>query len=127
MSASAKSFLVLGSLNAALGVLCGAFGAHALKVRLSADMLAAWQTGVLYQLVHALGLMLVGLAAKQDTGSACLRWSGWLMLAGIVLFSGSLYLLSASGMRWPGMITPLGGFCFVAAWLALALAALKST
>lgn len=126
MPATAKIFLVMGSINAALGVLCGAFGAHALKARLPADLLAAWQTGVHYQLFHALGLLVVGLAANHMAGSASLKWSGWLMLAGIVLFSGSLYLLSLTGMRWPGVIAPLGGLSFIAAWVLLAAAALRS-
>jgi uncharacterized membrane protein YgdD (TMEM256/DUF423 family) len=126
MPSTAKLFLAIGSINAALGVLCGAFGAHALKTRLSADLLAAWQTGVHYQLVHALGLLVVGLAAHHLASSASLKWSGWLMFTGIVLFSGSLYLLSITGMRWAGLITPLGGVSFIAAWILLAVAAVKS-
>ena len=123
MHQTAKTFLVLGGLNAALAVLFGAFGAHGLKTRLSADMLAVYQTGVHYHLFHALGLLAVGLVALHIPDSASLRWSGWLMLIGIVLFSGSLYALSMSGLHWLGTITPFGGVSFIAAW-ALFVAAL---
>ena len=126
MPQTAKVFLILGSVNAALVVLLGAFGAHALKARLSAEMLAVYQTGVHYHLFHALGLLAAGLAAMQIPDSAYLRWSGWLMLAGIVLFSGSLYLLSVSGLRWLGMITPFGGVAFIVAWMLFAAAIAKS-
>jgi uncharacterized membrane protein YgdD (TMEM256/DUF423 family) len=122
----AKAFLILGSVNAALVVLLGAFGAHALKARLSVEMLAVYQTGVHYHLFHALGLLAAGLAAMQIPDSGYLRWSGWLMLAGIVLFSGSLYLLSVSGLRWLGMITPFGGVAFIVAWMLFAAAIAKS-
>ncbi len=126
MSQTAKVFLILGGFNAALVVLLGAFGAHALKARLSAEMLAVYQTGVHYHLFHALGLVAVGLVATQIPASAYLRWSGWLMLAGIVLFSGSLYVLSVSGLRWLGMITPFGGVAFIAAWIVFVIAIAKS-
>jgi uncharacterized membrane protein YgdD (TMEM256/DUF423 family) len=126
MPQTAKVFLILGSVNAALVVLLGAFGAHALKARLPAEMLAVYQTGVHYHLFHALGLLAAGLVATQIPDSAYLRWSGWLMLAGIVLFSGSLYLLSVSGLRWLGMITPFGGVAFIVAWMLLAAAIAKS-
>ena len=117
MPQTAKLFLILGSFNAALVVLLGAFGAHALKARLSTEMLAVYQTGVHYHLFHALGLLAVGLVATQVTDSSYLRWSGWLMLVGIILFSGSLYLMSVSGLRWLGMITPFGGISFIIAWI----------
>jgi len=123
---TAKVFLILGGLNAALVVLLGAFGAHALKARLSAEMLAVYQTGVHYHLFHALGLIAVGLVATQIPASAYLKWSGWLMLAGIILFSGSLYVLSVSGLRWLGMITPFGGVAFIAAWIVFVIAIAKS-
>jgi uncharacterized membrane protein YgdD (TMEM256/DUF423 family) len=126
MPQTAKLFLILGSCNAALVVLLGAFGAHALKARLPAEMLAVYQTGVHYHLFHALGLLAAGLVATQIPDSAYLRWSGWLMLTGIILFSGSLYLLSVSGLRWLGMITPFGGVAFIAAWMLLVAAITKS-
>ena len=96
MFPTAKLFLILGGINAALVVLLGAFGAHALKARLTAEMLAVYQTGVHYHLFHALGLLVVGLVATQIADSTYLKWSGWLMLTGIILFSGSLYVLSVS-------------------------------
>ena len=126
MVPTAKVFLILGGLNAALVVLLGAFGAHALKARLSAEMLAVYQTGVHYHLFHALGLIAVGLVATQIPASAYLKWSGWLMLAGIILFSGSLYVLSVSGLSWLGMITPFGGVAFIAAWIVFVIAIAKS-
>ena len=112
VSPTAKLFLILGGINAALVVLLGAFGAHALKARLTAEMLAVYQTGVHYHLFHALGLLVVGLVATQIADSTYLKWSGWLMLAGIVLFSGSLYVLNISGLRRLGMVTPTGGIAF---------------
>jgi uncharacterized membrane protein YgdD (TMEM256/DUF423 family) len=127
MPQTAKVFLILGGINAALVVLLGAFGAHALKARLSVDMLAVYQTGVHYHLFHALGLIAVGLAVTQISDSAYLRWSGWLMLAGIVLFSGSLYVLSVSGLHWLGMVTPFGGISFIVAWILFVMAIVKSS
>jgi uncharacterized membrane protein YgdD (TMEM256/DUF423 family) len=118
-----RLFVVLGALNAAAAVVLGAFGSHALKTRLPADLLAVYQTGNLYHFFHALGLILIGLAAARWADSVLLRNSGWLMLAGIVLFSGSLYLLSFTGQRWLGAVTPFGGLAFIAAWLLLAVAA----
>ena len=125
MPFTAKLFLALGAAAAALGAVLGAFGAHALKARLSADMLAVWQTAVQYHLWHALGLVAIGTLAFHLPASAPLKWAGWLMLAGIVLFSGSLYILAASGVRWVGAITPFGGGCFIAGWLAVAYAVLR--
>jgi uncharacterized membrane protein YgdD (TMEM256/DUF423 family) len=122
-----KLFLVIGSACAALGVILGAFGAHALKSRLPETLLAAWQTGVLYHLVHSLGLMVIGAALLHFPASALIRASGWLMLAGIVLFSGSLYLLSAAGMRWLGPATPVGGAAFILAWLLFAAGIVRSS
>ena len=126
MSPTAKLFLILGGLNAALAVVLGAFGAHGLKARMTAEMLAVYQTGVHYHLFHALGLLVVGLVATQIADSVFLRWSGWLMLAGIILFSGSLYMLSVSGLRWLGMVTPFGGMAFIAAWVVFVVAILKA-
>jgi len=124
MLPAAKLFVLLGALAAAIGVALGAFGAHALKSRLSADMLAVWQTAVQYHLWHALGLVAIGLLAQHLPASVPVRIAGWLMLAGIVLFSGSLYVLAVSGLRSLGALTPFGGACFIFAWLALALAVL---
>ena len=126
MSPTAKLFLILGGINAALVVMLGAFGAHGLKTKLTAEMLAVYQTGVHYHLFHALGLLAVGLVATQMADSVYLKWSGWLMLVGIILFSGSLYVLSVSGLRWLGMVTPFGGVAFIAAWIVFVIAIAKS-
>lgn len=126
MPTTAKLFLILGAVNAALVVMFGAFSAHALKTRLPAEMLTVYQTGVHYHLFHALGLLIVGLLATQLPASGYLKWSGGLMLAGIVLFSGSLYLLSMAGWRALGVVTPFGGVAFMAAWVVFAVALLKA-
>lgn len=126
MQPTAKLFLILGALNAALVVMLGAFGAHGLKTKISVEMLAVYQTGVHYHLFHALGLMVVGLVAMQITDSAYLKWSGWSMLAGIVLFSGSLYVLSVTGARWLGAVTPFGGLSFIVAWMLFVVALIRN-
>jgi uncharacterized membrane protein YgdD (TMEM256/DUF423 family) len=126
MPAAAKLFLTLGALAAALGVALGAFGAHALRAKLPPDLLAVYRTGVEYHFYHALGLVLVGLAALHLPDSAPLKAAGWTMLAGIVLFSGSLYLLAVTGVRALGAVTPVGGVAFMVAWALFAWAALRS-
>jgi uncharacterized membrane protein YgdD (TMEM256/DUF423 family) len=127
MPATAKLFILLGALAGAAGVVFGAFGAHALKARLGSDMLAVWQTAVQYHFWHALGLIAIGiLIALALPGSVLLRWAGWLMVAGILLFSGSLYALALSGARSLGAVTPFGGVAWIAAWVLLAAAVLKS-
>lgn len=118
-------YIAWGSLAAFCGVGLGAFGAHVLKTRIPASMLAVYQTGVEYHLVHALGLVLVGGLVQQAPTLRLLHWAGRLLLAGIVLFSGSLYLLAVTGIRPLGMITPFGGVAFLGGWALLALAALK--
>lgn len=123
---NARWFLLLGAANAALAILLGAFGAHSLKTHLAVDMMAVYQTGLQYHLFHALGLLAAGFALKQIGDSAWLRWSGWLMLAGIVIFSGSLYILSVTGWKWLGAVTPLGGIAFMAAWVLFAVAVMKA-
>jgi uncharacterized membrane protein YgdD (TMEM256/DUF423 family) len=122
----ARTFIALGSINAALAVILGAFGAHALKARLSPEMLSVYHTASQYQFYHALGMLLVAALASQLNSSGALRLSGFLMLAGIVLFSGSLYLLAVTGVTWLGAITPLGGLAFIAAWVVLAYAAVRA-
>jgi uncharacterized membrane protein YgdD (TMEM256/DUF423 family) len=126
MTTGAKTFLALGGAAALLAVTLGAFGAHALKNRVPPEMLAVWHTGIEYHIFHALGLLAVGFAAAQVPESALLRWSGWLMLAGIVLFSGSLYALALSGRTWLGAVTPVGGLAFVAAWALFVAAVMRS-
>jgi len=122
---NARLFLTAGALLAALGVAMGAFGAHALKSTLSADRMAVYHTAVQYHLWHALGLLLVGVLMGQGLSSALLNTSGWLMLAGLVVFSGSLYVLTLSGVRWLGMVTPVGGVALIAAWIVLAIAVVR--
>ena len=122
----AKFYLLLGSINALLVVLIGAFGAHGLKARLTAENMAIFQTGVQYHFYHAVGLILVGLIATQLSSPPYLRWSAWLMMMGIILFSGSLYALSITNIRWLGMITPVGGVAFILAWLMLTIGIIKS-
>ncbi len=118
----AKFALMAGSLSGLFAVVFGAFGAHALKARLSPESLAAFQTGVQYQMLHALALVLTGILILQLRDSASLEWAARLFFTGIVLFSGSIYLLTLTDMRWPGPITPVGGLCFIAAWAMLATA-----
>ena len=127
MPALAKLFLVLGGLNAALVVVLGAFGAHVLKARISSDMVAVYHTAVLYHAIHALGLIAIGAVALWLPGSGYLKSAGWTMFAGIALFSGSLYLLSVTGTRWLGAITPIGGVAFVLAWVLFCVAVLKAS
>ena len=126
MAAGAKTFLALGGVAALLAVALGAFGAHALKSRIPPEMLAVWHTGVEYHVYHALGLLAVGIVAAQLPDSTLLKWSGWLMLAGILLFCGSLYALALSGERWLGALTPVGGLTFLAAWALFVAAVLKA-
>ena len=126
MPSSAKLFLVLGSLFALAAVVIGAFGAHGLKARLPAEMLAVYQTGVQYHFYHALGLVLVGRALGHLPDSAALRAAGWLMAAGIVLFAGSLYALALSSEKGLGAIAPVGGAAFILGWGAFAWALLGS-
>jgi uncharacterized membrane protein YgdD (TMEM256/DUF423 family) len=118
-----RLFLALGSISAGLAVALGAFGAHGLKGRLAANMLANYETGVRYQMYHALALLAVAWAVSRWPGAGLPVTAGWLFVAGTVLFSFSLYALSLSGVRWLGAITPLGGVAFVAGWLCLLLAA----
>jgi len=112
------TFARLGAVLAFLGVLAGAFGAHALRGQLAPERLAVFDTAVRYQLWHALALLVVGLALERAPRPA-LRAAGWLFAAGIVMFSGSLYGLALTGVRVLGAITPLGGASFLAGWLAL--------
>ena len=120
-----KYFLILGAVNALLAVGLGAFGAHGLKARLSLDMLGVYQTGVQYHRYHALGLLLVGVLVSQWPSGGLIEISGWVMFAGIVIFSGSVYLLSITGIRWLGAITPIGGLAFLVAWLLLVVAFIR--
>lgn len=127
MQPTARLFLTLGSINAALAVVLGAFGAHVLKARLSPEMLTAYQVGSQYHFYHAIGMLVVGLLAMQLRDQSALQLAGFLMLAGIVFFSGSLYLLAVTGITWLGALAPLGGLSFIAAWVVLAVAAIRAT
>jgi uncharacterized membrane protein YgdD (TMEM256/DUF423 family) len=121
----ARTFILIGSLLGGLAVALGAFGAHALEARLSADDLSTFQTAVRYQMYHALALLAVAFALGRWPDAGVLNLAGWLFVAGVGLFSGSLYLLSLAGIRWMGAVAPLGGAAFIAGWLCLALAAWK--
>ncbi|MFQ1061779.1 DUF423 domain-containing protein [Bordetella trematum] len=118
-----RPFVILAAINMIIAVGAGAFGAHGLKRVLDADMLAVWQTAVLYQLIHALGLFAVAWLSTRYA-SALVPLAGWLMFAGIILFSGSLYLLAGTGTRILGAITPIGGVAFLVSWALLAWAAI---
>ncbi|KAF0815400.1 hypothetical protein IGB42_00481 [Andreprevotia sp. IGB-42] len=120
-----RQLIIAAALNMLIGVAAGAFGAHALKMRLPPDLLAVWQTAVLYQMLHALGLFAIALLLPRFASPA-LTWAGPVMLAGIVLFSGSLYVLALSGIRILGAVTPLGGVAFMAAWVMVIVAAWRS-
>lgn len=120
------TMVALGAASAALAVAFGAFAAHGLRSRLAPDLLAIFQTGVQYHFYHSLGLIAVGLAAFHLGLSGPVRLAGWLMLAGIILFSGSLYALALTGERMLGAVAPIGGTAFIAAWVLLALAALRA-
>jgi uncharacterized membrane protein YgdD (TMEM256/DUF423 family) len=118
-----RLFFALGSISGGLSVALGAFAAHLLKDRLEASLLANFETGVRYQMYHALALLAIAWAINRwpDTGLPVL--AGWLFVAGTIFFSASLYALALSGVRWLGAITPVGGVAFVAGWLCLLLTA----
>jgi uncharacterized membrane protein YgdD (TMEM256/DUF423 family) len=118
-----RTFLLAGAVAGLIAVGFGAFGAHALRGRLSPDMLGVFETGVRYQMYHALALLLTAALSTRMEGKAIVA-AGWLFVAGIVLFSGSLYLLAVTGVTILGAITPIGGVAFLAGWAALAIAAL---
>ena len=114
----AKVFLAVGSLYGLLGVALGAFGAHGLRDRLDPSQLSSWQTAVHYQLIHAIALLVVGVWILQS-GPAPLRYAGAFFLAGVVLFSGSIYVLILTSTTWLGPVTPLGGLCLMVGWAAM--------
>jgi uncharacterized membrane protein YgdD (TMEM256/DUF423 family) len=118
----ARIFFILGALSGLISVALGAFGAHTLRARLSSDLLSIFENGVRYQMYHALALLVTAWAVTRWSPSFSIA-AGWLFVAGTVIFSGSLYALSLSGVRWLGAITPLGGVAFIVGWLCLALAA----
>ncbi|MCF8564075.1 DUF423 domain-containing protein [Alicyclobacillus tolerans] len=118
------SLIALGAVFAFLSVALGAFGAHGLKQKVSAEELAVFQTGAQYQMYHSLGLILIGTLVDKFPNGHLAVWSGWLFVVGIVLFSGSLYLLTLTKKRALGAITPLGGLAFLAGWALLVVTVL---
>jgi uncharacterized membrane protein YgdD (TMEM256/DUF423 family) len=111
----------IGAVLAFIGVAAGAFGTHGLRDHLAPDRLAIYQTAAQYQLVHAIALVALGSMSKVRV-----TWPGWLFLAGVLVFSGSLYALALTGIRWFGAITPLGGLCFLLGWAILAVASFRT-
>ena len=116
----AKLFITLASISGMLAVVLGAFGAHALRDRLDQYAMGVFETAVQYHFYHSFALLAVGVIALSQPQTVMLKSSGWLFLIGIVVFSGSLYLLSFTGVRWLGAITPLGGLAFIGGWACLA-------
>ncbi|OCT13374.1 hypothetical protein A8709_03490 [Paenibacillus pectinilyticus] len=120
-----KLFVLLGSLNAFLSVALGAFGAHYLKTKIP-DKIDVFQTGVHYHMIHAVALLVIAVLYEKLGNQSMVNASGWAIFIGIILFSGSLYALSLTGLKIFGPITPLGGLSFLVGWILLALAAIKS-
>ncbi|MBB6445522.1 DUF423 domain-containing protein [Bacillus benzoevorans] len=120
-----RVFIMLGAINAMLSVALGAFGAHILEGRLEAYYIDVWGKAVTYQMLHSVGLLAAGILAGKLPHSSLLKWSGWLMFIGIILFSGSLYVLAVTKISILGAITPLGGVSFILSWLFMVIAAKK--
>ena len=120
-----STYIAIAAINMFIAVGAGAFGAHGLKAVLSAEMLAVWQTAVHYHMVHALGLLGVGVLMTQWSDAPLLHRAALFMLTGIVIFCGSLYALALTGITWLGAITPLGGVAFLLAWATLAWCAYR--
>jgi uncharacterized membrane protein YgdD (TMEM256/DUF423 family) len=120
-----RVFAAVGAVSALLAVAAGAFGAHALRARLAPELVAAFETGVRYQMYHALALLLVAWAVTRWPVPA-VRLAGWLFVAGTIVFSGSLYALALTGVRALGAVTPVGGLCFLAGWASLTLGIWRS-
>ncbi|WP_077619976.1 DUF423 domain-containing protein [Bacillus sinesaloumensis] len=120
-----KLFLIVGAINAFLAVALGAFGAHGLEGKISEKYLKTWNTAVQYQMFHAIGLFVVAFLADKFSHVSLITTAGWSLFVGIILFSGSLYVLSISGIKVLGAITPLGGVAFLIGWTLLIVAAAK--
>lgn len=120
-----KIFVILAGVFGFVGVGAGAFGAHALRSRLEPRMLEVWETAARYEMYHALGLVVAAWLVSQTQGHWSATAAGWAFVAGILLFSGSLYGLALTGMKWLGPITPLGGLCFLAGWALVLFAGTK--
>ena len=121
-----RNFLMLGAASGAISVAAGAFGAHALRDKVEPRLLEVFETAARYQMYHALALLVVGLIASRWP-SGILNTAGWLFVAGTVVFSGSLYAMTFTGVRALGAITPIGGVCFIAGWICLAVAASRTS
>ncbi len=121
----AKLFLCLAAANGFTAVALGAFGAHGLKGRLSDTLFSAFETGVQYHFYHSLALLGVAVVLLRTQANQLFTAAGWLFVAGILMFSGSLYALALGGPKWLGPVTPLGGVCFMLAWLVTLVGALK--
>ncbi len=122
-----KFLLASGGVLATLAVLFGAFGAHAMEDRLSTEMIEIFNTGARYHFYHALGLLILGVASHFLPDTGWLRWSGYLMLAGVIIFSGSLYALALSDVRWLGAITPIGGTALIISWALFVVAVFQKS
>ncbi|MGV7116781.1 DUF423 domain-containing protein [Paenibacillus kyungheensis] len=120
-----QTILIIGCIMMVLAVALGAFGAHALKKKLNADMMKVYETGVQYHIAHGLGMLLIGTLGQNLNHFTLAVTAGWLLCIGIILFSGSLYVLSFTGVRKLGAITPLGGLAFIAGWIVLLVAVLQ--
>lgn len=120
-----RTFIAWGSVLMALSVAIGAFGAHMLEGVITADELATYETGVQYHMIHGIAVLIAGILAGALGESRKLFWAGTLFIAGVIIFSGSLYVLSVSGIKWLGAITPIGGVSFIAGWIMLLSAALS--
>ncbi|MGG3838585.1 DUF423 domain-containing protein [Paenibacillus thiaminolyticus] len=118
-----RRYAIIGSLNMLLSVALGAFGAHIMQARLTPERMATYETAVQYHMVHALGLILIAILADKLADQKKVQWSARLLLTGMIIFSGSLYLLCFTGFSMLGAITPIGGVAFLIGWLMLALAA----
>ena len=121
-----RTFFIIATLFGALAVASGAFGAHALRDRVEPGLLANYQTGVTYMFYHTLALFVAAWAISRWPANALPVWAGWLFIAGILVFTGSLVLMAFTGQRWLGAITPIGGVAFIAAWLLLAATAWRN-
>ena len=119
-------FIILAALNGFLAVALGAFGAHGLEGKVSERMLEVWKTGVTYQMFHAGGLFVIAFLIDRWGNMALLSSAGWIMFAGILLFSGSLYVMTLTGIKVLGAITPIGGVAFLVAWALIIVAAVKA-
>lgn len=120
-----KLFLLLGSINMAVAIAIGAFGAHGLSGKVSDKMLANWQTGAHYHLIHALALILIGLTIAKFGNQILLTTAGWLIFTGIVFFSGSLYVMVLTNQKILGAVTPIGGVAFIVGWILYSVAAAR--